>query len=1743
VSEPETGVPTEEDTSVKEREDRIAFDLSELQDLHCLPGAADTDLGRDNIDYVKSTLGSQMKEMTSKLSESFSPTLVRKGTKAISQVVLLAIGLQSDTNLQSVLTRCTAFLDALLDDGLVMNLHDLLKGYVDKADLPEAYQGKSLREIFDLENQASKPETLPPTALAVWETLKKGVFTKHLSYVIGTAFALSTCKIRNIEFSHPLHDKIMEHATADEINGIDLIDHVLKLYNWVSTVGQACLEQRSLKPLTLNSGGLAKCHETYYKIDQWFKDVKRGKAATTEERQEKFVAIQTVYNTLIVLSKIERDKFTTLQASSLIREVGALYNEIKDFVMKIDAVKVARGVHLHGPPKMGKSFIANAIHKLHCLARGVDYRPEDNAQINLMSEFFDNLANSTQTITINETSAIKEKYAKSLEVAFAIALALIDPVPYHPNRSNLEDKSKVTLTHISVVSTGNTEEPFIHVAKTPGAWTRRYTSVYMKVKPEYADEDGRFDPRKVDDTNDYHLFSVYEIVYDDVTGNKTRKYFTVDGKRSENINTRECFELLRTLALEHYANEDKLEEKRKSGEALEGCTACQRLKCFCVCGKQSESEVNTSLTTEDDSCCQAQPKVDGVGVPCSYEAGCCYCTYCGNDPESVCEPEAGNPMGSLLGLGTSLAYEAAVAWFNPFVKLKWLWSIDCATTESLREELMEEIGHFPDYLGTKLLSLIPGEWERKKDGSLSFFGRAKDRFLRLVAAEKQIFLPTRILLKRAFTLACIVFLLCTVFIFASDSLGYKRFEWEFPQRHVYHVTQYGWLPLFPQYSNHVMNNRAAYAAKGIYTLEHLNWKAYYVDLNFIQRLLGQLYYFWSYQEERVTYILVKRMAHWWHLPTFMSVAYFFVSFLYMWLRRTLGFQARYRELQMRASSDKELQKRLYDKIRRSPQEYNSLVPTAVGVLGVIMTGLAIWNIIRSRPEGGITRDEKSSWNSFFSFSREVPESEANNGLTDDDTVARVKKNICKVKAKVGGQDVEVVGTFIKSGLLMMPRHFFKPDPFKDELQEQTDVYIDHQKFKTKVRVYSESLVCLPGKDCVIIHVPKAPKVKHDVIDLLPTKTGSDCHKCTLVHLREDPEVTNARYVEKVDCGGYSCGRGVTYNSKRTQVGYCGTPVVRKGVILGFHISGDHTIFGGKLGNAQEIMKEDVEKYIESMADHPGFISTPEAGVAPKERLGFSLIKGKGPHPLTKVFEELAEYNGICVLGNNPDLVRYRSKVRKSSISDTFAEVSGKRNKWKAPDMRHPWVHHNLALKHVAQGAWEVRPSALKWAYDDYCGVLLKEVPKYTAEHPDYARVLTDLEMVNGIPESIYMKMVNMKSSIGPVGKGSGKKVDSDLFEEIERGQNNEKRFKLSDEALKYFNEMEDFFERGEKYGVWTRTCLKDEIVAEDSEKVRIFYILECVFALMVRKYYLPIVEFISRNPLLSECMVGINCASPEWEAVMQHVQELATDNMMTDWDYSKYDLKRSADVMIASLNVFKRIAKEFGYSERDLKVMDGIADELRNPTIDWNGTVITCFLWSSGNSITVYGNSIENSLHNRIAFFENTRLHPRREEFLKKGFRVFERIITYGDDGQSGCDPSVRDVCNFSAKSQYFDHIGMKITDAAKSSDPADCVDRDLIDFLKRKSVYHDALGCRVGALATDSIDKMAHMVHGKGELDELAVNAMITMLLEAFLHGPEVYEEYRQILRTVADRHNLWTVYLDNSYATLAEDWAKKFD
>ena len=180
--------------------------------------------------------------------------------------------------------------------------------------------------------------------------------------------------------------------------------------------------------------------------------------------------------------------------------------------------------------------------------------------------------------------------------------------------------------------------------------------------------------------------------------------------------------------------------------------------------------------------------------------------------------------------------------------------------------------------------------------------------------------------------------------------------------------------------------------------------------------------------------------------------------------------------------------------------------------------------------------------------------------------------------------------------------------------------------------------------------------------------------------------------------------------------------------------------------------------------------------------------------------------------------------------------------------------------------------------------------------------------------------------------------------------------------------IEELYLKGERAYPIYKACLKDEPTPVSKTKVRVFQGAPVAFQLLVRRYFLPIMRIQSLFPIVSECAVGINAQGPEWQALCHHITRFGKDRIVAG-DYSKYDLRMPAQITFASIRGFIDVARHCGYSERDIRVMEGIASDIAYPLTAYNGDLLQLMgSTPSGINMTVYLNSNDNSLLLRSFF-------------------------------------------------------------------------------------------------------------------------------------------------------------------------------
>jgi hypothetical protein len=273
----------------------------------------------------------------------------------------------------------------------------------------------------------------------------------------------------------------------------------------------------------------------------------------------------------------------------------------------------------------------------------------------------------------------------------------------------------------------------------------------------------------------------------------------------------------------------------------------------------------------------------------------------------------------------------------------------------------------------------------------------------------------------------------------------------------------------------------------------------------------------------------------------------------------------------------------------------------------------------------------------------------------------------------------------------------------------------------------------------------------------------------------------------------------------------------------------------------------------------------------------------------------------------------------------------------------------------------------------------------------------------------------------------------------------------------------------------------------------------------------------------------------------KHVKRFGEDRILAG-DYSKYDLRMPAQVMFVGFRIMMDIAKECGYSERDLIIMEGIATDICYPLMAYNGDLIQHYGSNpSGQNLTVYVNSVVNALLFRCAYY-----HITKDRINVPEFRSVCSLITYGDDAKSSVHEDFPEF-NHIAVARFLEERDMKFTMPDKESDPTPYMTDTEADLLKRANVYSEDTGMIMGALAEDSNFKSLHAVLKSKALtrEQQSMQNIDGCLREWFLHGRDVYETRRQQMKEIAELAGIahGCTVIHESYDDRLAQWKEKYE
>jgi hypothetical protein len=590
-------------------------------------------------------------------------------------------------------------------------------------------------------------------------------------------------------------------------------------------------------------------------------------------------------------------------------------------------------------------------------------------------------------------------------------------------------------------------------------------------------------------------------------------------------------------------------------------------------------------------------------------------------------------------------------------------------------------------------------------------------------------------------------------------------------------------------------------------------------------------------------------------------------------------------------------------------------------------------------------------------------------------------------------------------------------------------------------------------------------------------------------------------------------------------------------IAGFHLGGRTGTPEGVLGTVNQTQVRDAITELESKTIPAHAEGTMKTNIYGIEVLEKGDVHYKCP---TRFMEP-----GCNMLVHGPvkGVVTPHSSVVTSQISPLVNEICGVPQKWGPPQFRPTWKPWQTTLQSAARPSIGVEGSFLEWAIRDYCKPLFALLKKDWIVKD--IRPLTKMETVCGRDGIRFIDKMPPNTSVGyPL---NAPKSDYLVLLDPEQYPSHSCPAELDP---MFWEECERFcavWAKGERAYPIFKGCLKDEPTKLTKDKVRVFQAAPIALQLAIRMYFLPIARFLSMHPLISECACGINSQGPEWNTLQQHIMKFGKDRIFAG-DYSKYDTRMPAQFTFSAFKILIDIARATGnYTEEDLTIMKGIATDVCYPVMAYNGTLIQLIGTNpSGQNLTVYINSIVNSLLNRCGFYYYMKDKWFLGHKIRTGsvtFRDAVALMTYGDDVKGSVKKGFDDFNHIS----YADFLAardMKFTMPDKESTPTKYMLDEDADFLKRKNIWNEEVQMYFGALDEDSIFKSLHCILKSNSLSmqEQCVANIDGALREWFAHGEEIYEFRRSQMRAIAERAGLVCHETEVPYSERMTAWKDKY-
>jgi energy-coupling factor transporter ATP-binding protein EcfA2 len=752
----------------------------------------------------------------------------------------------------------------------------------------------------------------------------------------------------------------------------------------------------------------------------------------------------------------------------------------------------------------------------------------------------------------------------------------------------------------------------------------------------------------------------------------------------------------------------------------------------------------------------------------------------------------------------------------------------------------------------------------------------------------------------------------------------------------------------------------------------------------------------------------------------------------------------------------------------------------------------------------------------------------------------IEKHLRRVIVKSEGQMFSTVnGLMVASNVILIPSHAIPQSAYFDI---ETSTQKDTVSPGTKDQKLTMNFVYLnTERDFALVQLPSAP-AGMSFAKFFPTEFPTFYSRATkMLFKTPDGDVIMSKQcsrpvAEPTYYSGFGETKVVIYGTRQVRMdfclkpgqglthdlefntfgGLCGAPYIdaKQGIIYGFHVAG---FANSPRGFSTLVIRSDIEeglKYLDEKSSSLVVHSAGEVRVNAYDT-NHTVVNAK---PLCLREDGTGVNSRVIYIGQVlKDGLPMESRARPPYIPTPF---KGVKENLGEPKHQPPSKPNDVAkamptLNKLMDPVQHYEHNILEKAIHDYREQTLKCIRENKEEASEMLRLYTQQEALDGIGE-FGVEPVKSSTSAGfPINKSkkhcivrdpmdeTAPKVPREFTEEYDIQSEIDRTLKLWKEKTR----SETIFKASSKVNelLPTKKALK---------KVRKFYGGEMSNLIASKMALAGIPRFMRRFWQSTECLVGINPGSKEWEEFHEYLTKHGDKHMIAG-DFAGFDTRMAAQITGAAAQIMLDWYKEVGLSQDQLDLIKGALSEIIHPNILFEGFLFRFANGNpSGNLITVQLNSICNALMMRYVYYS---LHP----MVRERFSENVALGTYGDDNAMGVNRRCRWFTHTACQME-FAKLGIEYTMADKDAKSVPYITIDELSFLKRGFSKHETLNKIVAPIEEDSILKKFHWVKKPNEsplsFEEQFGAYTDGSFREAYLFGREYYDNFVSKIRNIVE-------------------------